>query len=253
MSTPRPETVQLVEQSEALTRYLEDLFAEKPAFLPVPVTAPTGEKAVPRVIDLPAASVVVELPTVEVVAPPSTVAATTVAVNTESVAQAVVNTAPAAIRPPPDWARAPFPCLLLKVQGLSLALPLVKLNRILPWSEPTLIPGYVGWLLGMLRDDSLGRAIKVVDTAGFIMPERPLPAGGAVPPRHIVLIGEGRWGLTCEDVSSVITLDPAKIRWRTSRTKRPWLAGTVVEHLCALLDAERLDEMLSTAAPGLPS
>jgi purine-binding chemotaxis protein CheW len=67
------------------------------------------------------------------------------------------------------------------------------------------------------------------------------------------MVGEGEWGLTCEDVSSVITIDPARVRWRTSRTQRPWLAGTVIEHLCALLDAERLSEILSAGAPGLPS
>jgi purine-binding chemotaxis protein CheW len=250
MSALKPEAVALAEQAEALTRYLEDLFAEKPAFLPVPVTAPARAAPVQRVIDLPVTRIVEEERVVVPPAPP--VAAVPVIERTEA-ATRVEAARPATDDPRPDWAREPFPCLLLKVQGLSLALPLVKLNRILPWSEPTLIPGYVGWLLGMLRDDSRGRALKVVDTAGFIMPERPAPAGEAIPPQHIVLIGEGEWGLTCEDVSSVITLDPTKVRWRTHRTKRPWLAGTVVEHLCALLDAERLDEMLSSAAPGLPS
>jgi purine-binding chemotaxis protein CheW len=252
MSTPKPETqAQLAEQTEALSLYLEALFADKPASLPVPV-APVVVPTRP-VIDLPATAlrVVTDIPP----APTVTVAPPVVEVTAPPApAPAPVETAVAAR---PDWAQEPFPCLLLKLQGLSLALPLVKLHRILPWTEPTLIPGYVPWLLGMVRTEGLDRNLRVVDTARFIMPERLPPATDAVPAgnsfHHIVMIGEGEWGLTCEDVSEVITIDPSKVRWRTSRSKRPWLAGTVVEHLCALLDAEQLAEMLSAGAPGLPS
>jgi purine-binding chemotaxis protein CheW len=77
-------------------------------------------------------------------------------------------------------------------------------------------------------------------------------ADAAPPARHIVLIGDGRWGLVCDDVSTVITIDPAKVRWRSSRTKRPWLAGTAVEHLCAVLDAEQLAVLLNEGCPELP-
>jgi len=154
----------------------------------------------------------------------------------------------------PDWANEPFPCLLLKVQGLLLALPLVKLNRILPWEDPTLIPGYAPWMLGALQQPGQARNLKVVDTAALVMPERVRQSASSVPAfQHIVIVGNGEWALTCEDVSSIITIDPAKVRWRTNRTKRPWLAGTVIEHLCALLDAERLVEMLSAGAPDLSS
>ncbi|HJW80763.1 MAG TPA: chemotaxis protein CheW, partial [Acidiferrobacterales bacterium] len=156
--------------------------------------------------------------------------------------------------PRPDWASEPFPCLLLKVQGLLLALPLVKLNHILPWDEPTLIPGYAPWMLGVLHLAGQARNLKVVDTAALVMPERVSQVSPSGPGyQHIVMVGDGEWGLTCEDVSSVITIDPAKVRWRTNRTKRPWLAGTVIEHLCALLDAERLAEMLSAGAPDISS
>jgi purine-binding chemotaxis protein CheW len=259
MNSPKPETqVLLAEQTEALTLYLDALFADKPTYLPVPVNAAPSPVAMSRVIELSAtrveavvAPVIVPAP---VVAPPS-ITPVAPAPVVEMRTQPVVATAPD--EPRPDWASEPFPCLLLKVHGLSLALPLVKLNRILPWAEPTLIPGYAAWLLGVLHLDGLNRNLKVVDTAALVMPERvgqipSIPSSGAIY-QHVVMIGDGEWGLTCEDVSNVITIDPAKVRWRTSRSKRPWLAGTVVEHLCALLDAERLAEMLSAGAPDLAS
>jgi purine-binding chemotaxis protein CheW len=106
-------------------------------------------------------------------------------------------------------------------------------------------------LLGVMQVDGIKRQVKVVDTLGFVTPERK-PAEPKTP-QHIVMIGEGEWALTCEDVSSIITIDPNKVRWRTSRTKRPWLAGTVIEHLCALLDVEELAKLLTTGAGDLPA
>ena len=251
MNAPKPETqVLLAEQTEALTLYLDALFADKPMSMPVPVSAPPLPMA--RVIDLPSTrveAVVVKAPVVEVVAPPVSAPASPVPVVNLQTSAATLTP-----EPRPDWASAPFPCLLLKVQGLLLALPLVKLNRILPWDEPTLIPGYAPWLLGVLPQAGQAHNLKVVDTAALVMPERVSQAASSGPGyQHIVMVGDGEWGLTCEDVSSIINIDPAKVRWRTNRTKRPWLAGTVIEHLCALLDAERLAEMLSAGAQDLSS
>jgi purine-binding chemotaxis protein CheW len=251
MNAPKPETqVLLAEQTEALTLYLDALFADKPMSMPVPVSAPPLPMA--RVIDLPSTrveAVVVKAPVVEVVAPPVSAPASPVPVVNLQTSAATLTP-----EPRPDWASAPFPCLLLKVQGLLLALPLVKLNRILPWDEPTPIPGYAPWLLGVLPQAGQAHNLKVVDTAALVMPERVSQAAtSGVGYQHIVMVGDGEWGLTCEDVSSIINIDPAKVRWRTNRTKRPWLAGTVIEHLCALLDAERLAEMLSAGAQDLSS
>lgn len=244
MITPKPErVVQLAEQTEALSLYLEALFAIKPASLPVPVSRPAP--VAPRVIDLPATRVAPDAPPVAASVAPAP-AATQASVAVPAASASKIDS------PIPDWASAPFPCLLLKVQGLSLALPLVKLHRILPWSEPTPIPGYAAWLLGLLPLEGQDRALRVVDTAGLVMPERPIAPADRIPPKHIVMVGEGEWGLTCEDVSNVITITPQQVRWRSERTKRPWLAGTVVEHLCALLDAEKLADLLNQNTLDLP-
>jgi purine-binding chemotaxis protein CheW len=300
-STPRVQP-QLVEQNLALGAYLEALLSEKPMHLPVPV------KPVEPVIVAEVVARVVE--PVEVAAPTATLVDAVARTHAEADTVAPINTPPCvaavasahpAIQPVapvavaaapgvagteseiPEWGRSPFQSLLLSVQGLTLALPLVKLNRILPWTTPTHLPGYVPWLLGIVR--YLDQNVRVVDTAALVMPDRmsqcrermdaqerrpeivaarragaaglagtdgPDPSReGAVDSRHIVLIGDGRWALVCDDVSTVITIDPAKVRWRSSRTKRPWLAGTAVEHLCALLDAERLAELLDADCPEL--
>ncbi|HWR87207.1 MAG TPA: hypothetical protein VN277_02175, partial [Acidiferrobacterales bacterium] len=77
MNMPKPETQGLLaEQTEALTLYLDALFADKPMSMPVPVSAPPLPVVTARVIDLPStrvAAAVVKVPVVEVVAPPATV------------------------------------------------------------------------------------------------------------------------------------------------------------------------------------
>ncbi|HJW82343.1 MAG TPA: hypothetical protein VJ396_08880, partial [Acidiferrobacterales bacterium] len=124
MNTSKSETqVLLAEQTEALTLYLDALFADKPMSMPVPVSAPPLPVVRTRVIDLPSTrveAVVVKAPVVEVVAPPVTAPASPVPAVAVNLQASVAAQTP---EPRPDWASEPFPCLLLKVQGLLLALP----------------------------------------------------------------------------------------------------------------------------------
>ena len=64
--------------------------------------------------------------------------------------------------------------------------------------------------------------------------------------KHIVLIDDYRWGLACDKIGEVITLNPDAVKWRTSKTTRGWLAGTVIEHMCALLNSEGFAKLLET-------
>ena len=113
------------------------------------------------------------------------------------------------------------------------------------------MPGHAPWYLGLAtyRD----RSVPVVDTAQLVLPPDRL-ARLTTPPeeriRRIVFIDEGRWGLGCDEVAEVISLGRDEVRWRTERTKRRWLAGTVIDHMCALLDPAAFAEMLATGIDG---
>lgn len=151
----------------------------------------------------------------------------------------------------PDWAQERFQCLLFKVAGISLAVPLVKLNGVLPWDdEITPMPGHSKEFLGLLHH--LEQNVKVVDTAQIVLPEKQQD-GGLLPPEqrfnNVILVDDGRWGLACDSIGEVITLEPDEVRWRTSKGKLKWLAGTVLEHLCALLEIESLTQLLQTHIP----
>ncbi|MCY1336302.1 hypothetical protein D9M69_221050 [compost metagenome] len=58
------------------------------------------------------------------------------------------------------------------------------------------------------------------------------------------------WGLAVHQVSRSLRLDPAEVKWRGRRQQRPWLAGTVIDQMCALLDVSALAGMLDGGKPG---
>lgn len=138
-----------------------------------------------------------------------------------------------------------FQILLFQVAGITLAVSLEKLDGILEWSdEVTAMPNASPWFLGLLAER--GEQIKVIDTGMLVVPSKFRTNHRREDMQKIILIGGGKWGLACDSVSEVITLQHDKVRWRGENSKRPWLAGTVVDHMCALLDIEQFVELLGS-------
>ena len=154
----------------------------------------------------------------------------------------------------PEWGRERFQAMLFKVAGLTLAVPLAELSGVQEWDPEavTPMPGHAEWYLGLI--DYRGHSVPVVDTCHLVLPEdrRGKVAGPAERVQRVVFIGDGRWGLACDEVNDVITLAPDQVRWRTSRTRRRWLAGTVIDHMCALLDPPAFAQMLATGMEDEP-
>ncbi len=141
----------------------------------------------------------------------------------------------------PQWAQQAFDILLIDVNGLKLALPLIALGQIHERVELTPLFGQSAWFMGLLKT-AMGN-IKVVDTGKFVMaaPDRP-----ASDYRFVVSINGLPWGLAVDTIGQPIAIDPDEIRWRPSRTKRPWMAGTVKNHMCVLIDVPSLGERLQS-------
>ena len=221
----------LIEQKEALSAYFSALLYEE-----------SGEEGAPELklrqdIDVP-----------PVIAPP-------IIVPVSMPDKVTTETTVAVDEGRPAWAETEFQALLFKAGGLTLAVPLVELSGIQEW-EPeaiTPMPGHVPWYLGLYtyRD----RSVPIIDTAHLVLPEERLQRLAQDPSERlnrIVFIGDGRWGLACDEVSEVITLTEEQVRWRSSRTRRRWLAGTVIEHMCALIDPPAFAEMLATGLEDVP-
>lgn len=147
----------------------------------------------------------------------------------------------------PAWAEEPFECLLFDVAGLTLAVPLICLGSIYPLEGQELTPlfGQPEWFLGILP--SQAGNLKVLDTARWVMPDR-YREDFREGLQYVISVQGYEWGLAVHQVSRSIRLDPSEVKWRSQRTQRPWLAGTVIEHMCALLDVAALAELIASGA-----
>ena len=139
-----------------------------------------------------------------------------------------------------------FEVQLFSAAGITLAVPLSDLAGVIsvqqqlgPVSgQSPLVIGSVSWQ---------GVESQVVDTAGLVLPADraaldPVTRGRAA---SLLVIDDGRWALACKQIGEVVALDRSEVKWRSSASKRPWLAGTVSERGCALLDVEQLVLLLT--------
>lgn len=146
----------------------------------------------------------------------------------------------------PHWAQSRFECLIFNVGGLKLAVPLVTLGSIHQIDRKfNALPGQFDWFLGILQTANSGN-IKVLDTGLCVMPERYNPASRS-DLAYVITIHGYAWGLACNSVEKSITLEPNQVKWRTQRGKRPWLAGTVVDYMCSLVDTDGFQEIINNA------
>jgi purine-binding chemotaxis protein CheW len=145
----------------------------------------------------------------------------------------------------PAWAAEAFECLLFDVAGLTLAVPLVCLGSIYSLAGQELTPlfGQPEWFLGILP--SQAGNLKVLDTARWVMPDR-YRDDFRQGLQYVISVQGYEWGLAVHQVSRSLRLDPNEIKWRSHRGQRPWLAGTVIEHMCALLDVSALAELIAS-------
>ena len=141
----------------------------------------------------------------------------------------------------PDWSQHEFQALFFKVDKLILAAPLTDLLRTIKMDKsPTLIPGQPSWFMGLL--DTHDQRVGVLDTGQLIFGKNKGQQRDTElqPFGSILITHDGKWGLACDEILSIGKLEPEKVRWRTMRKKRPWLVGTVIEELTAVIDVNHL-------------
>lgn len=235
----------LVDQKLAVSLFLESLLREPRApEIEEPVQSPEPQVAESQI---PEPQVEVQ-PVAPPPAAPDTLSTTHARADIGAAPQAepIARTEESEIFQP-AWAKEPFQVLLFEVAGLTLAVPLVELSGVVEWkNDVTEMPGHADFYMGILQH--LDKKIPVIDTARMVLPPDRLAKLVGDRPHdrvsHVVFIDEYRWGLACDAVKEVITLKPEEVRWRSSKSKRSWLAGTVIEHMCALLNSAGFSEML---------
>lgn len=145
---------------------------------------------------------------------------------------------------PDAWASQGVECMVCDVAGLKLALPLPQLGVVYELQDDDEVKPLFGqqdWYLGLVKTAT--DKMQVIDSASFIMPERniSLKEQGY---KYLIRLAGSPWALACQGVDETINLNVDDIKWRKERGARPWLAGTIIEKMCALLDVEGLLQLV---------
>jgi purine-binding chemotaxis protein CheW len=141
----------------------------------------------------------------------------------------------------PEWAQTPFQILRFRVNGTNLVVPLLSLTGIIALDRPiTQLPGQPAWSRGVVTNHET--KVVVLDTRRLLMPEGEIEETTYT---HLLLIGEGDWGLAVEGLGDMTIIDKEAVRWRSDAVPHPWYGGILVEELSVLLDVEGMLEMLA--------
>ncbi len=216
---------------EAKKQQLNELLA--PVSAPVSAQAQAPVAAKPEVV----APVVVPVVKAPVAAPVTPVVEQ---VKVTAPASAVRAAAPVV----KEYRKGRFQALFFTVAGLKVALPLKALggiHKIMPISS---LPGQPQWLKGVMLYRE--QKINVVDTALWVMPEKyDQDLVERLNYQYVIMLGNSHWGLACDTLVNTIALEQDDVKWRETEGKRPWLAGLIKQHMCALLDVDALIALLA--------
>ena len=153
----------------------------------------------------------------------------------------------------PNWAMSSFTCLSFKVAGLKLAIParFIRSMEILELEQVNFASNdenisVNGIVLGTALIPELDQNLvpmPVLNTAKVVMPER-YDVSMTESYRHALTFHHCAWALAIDVSCGEIQLSSKQIRWRSVHTRREWLAGTVADKMCALIDIDVLDRQM---------
>lgn len=137
-----------------------------------------------------------------------------------------------------------FQALIVDIHGMKFAIPLNDLHNIIRWSQKELteITSKPTWHLGLLSKQH--QQSIIIDTAHILIPSQYQSIDSSY--HFILLIAEGKWGLSCNNIIEIVTLSPNEIRWTKQHGTRPWLAGTVLDKMYSILNIEELTQQLES-------
>lgn len=168
-------------------------------------------------------------------------------VQPEAVTKSAPPAAPAVPVVEKTYRQGRFQALFFEVAGLKVALPLKDLGGIHKITAINTLPGKPLWYKGVMLYRE--QKINVVDTARWVMPEKyDQQLAESLNYQYVIMLGKSSWGIACESLINTVALEQEDVKWREAQGKRPWLAGLIKQHMCALLDVDALIALLAQGA-----
>lgn len=123
--------------------------------------------------------------------------------------------------------------------GLMVAVPagrVAELSALPALAAPTNDPN---WLRATLPASG---EKAIVDVAQLVLPSDLAPGHVPLEERcgELLTLDDGGWGIAIEGEIQEQTLDSDTICWRGPQGKRLWLAGTIADKRCVLLDLDNI-------------
>ncbi|MBV2127832.1 chemotaxis protein CheW [Arsukibacterium indicum] len=138
-----------------------------------------------------------------------------------------------------------FQALFFSVAGLKLAVPLTELGGIHQLGEVNSLFGKPAWFKGVMLYRQ--QKISVVDSARWVMPEKyDQQLQQKLNYQYVIMLGTSNWGLSCETLINTFSLEQDEVKWRETDGKRPWMAGLIKKHMCALVDVDAMINLLNS-------
>lgn len=135
--------------------------------------------------------------------------------------------------------RFPMQTLMFKVGGHLLSIPLIQLSSVVNWSDSiTRLPESPDWLLGLIKHRDIN--LRIVDSQILLNIDTETVARSG----HLLVLGEGGWAITCDQLEQVINLEYADVQWKSGDHDQLML-GTIRDSLSTLLNPPGITRMLN--------
>ena len=142
------------------------------------------------------------------------------------------STAPVEVPPAANTASElefPLQCLMFRVGGHLLSVPLIQLSSVVDWNEAiTRLPESPPWLLGLVKHRDLN--LRVVDSRQLLE----IDTSVADAPAHLLVLEESGWAITCDQLEQVVNIERADVQWKAGQSNR-MVQGRIRDSLSTLL------------------
>ncbi|WP_151702682.1 chemotaxis protein CheW [Nitrincola alkalilacustris] len=128
-------------------------------------------------------------------------------------------------------------CVLVRVQGLSLAIPVDYIDGAVHITTISMsIEMNHDWILG--RFGPQHDRTTVVDTARWVIPDTYSLEKSSY--SDIIILSGRDWALACDELVKSINIPRSAINFNANKEARAWLLGTYMPERCAILDIDQL-------------
>lgn len=134
----------------------------------------------------------------------------------------------------------PLQCLMFRVAGILLSVPLIRMKSVVPWIDNlTILPQSPAWMLGVFKYQD--HNVRVVDSTQVFH----IKPGPVCVPGHVLVLGNEELAITCDKLENVVTLEYSDIQWN-QRQNNSMIFGTIRQSLANLLNPEGIINSLKT-------